>query len=408
MNLIQRAKNITLDPKAEWPVIAEETTNTADLFKNYVAPLSAIPAIASFLGMTLIGISIPFLGTIRTPIMSGITTLILTFVMGLVGIYLISLIVDALAPSFGGEKNPMQALKVTAYAFTPAWLAGILHIIPSLGILGALAGLYSIYVLYLGLPVLMKAPQEKAAGYTAVSVVCSIVMMIAFTYVIGMVGGASMIGAGRIPTSAKTEEVGGALGELAKMGQQMEDANKKMEAAKKSGDPQAEMKAATDALGTVMGAGGQAEVVDKDKLKALFPEALGNLKRNSIEGEKTAMGEFKISKAEAKYSGDNNQQISLTVTDTGGSKMFGAMFAWGIMEQDKETDTGYEKMGKVNGRPTFEKFQKDGPSGEYSLLVAGRFIIETRGQNIDMAAIKAASAALGYDKLEAMKNEGVK
>ncbi|MFZ6758580.1 Yip1 family protein [Undibacterium sp. Ji50W] len=408
MNLIERAKNITLTPQTEWPVIAEESTTTASLYQHYIAPLSAIPALASFIGMTFIGMSLPFIGTVRTPILIGITTLVLNFVLGLVATYLISLIINALAPNFGGEKNPMQALKVTAYAFTPAWVAGILNIIPSLGMLGLIAAFYSVYVLYLGLPVLMKAPKEKTAAYTAVSVICSIVLMVVIATVVGAVGGASLFGSGALRSISKSEEANGALGELAKMGKQMEEANKKMEAAKKSGDPQAEAKAATEALGTVMGAGSQAEVVDKDKLKALLPDAIGGLKRSSLEGEKSAMGEFKISKADARYTDDSNRQIQVSVTDTGGSKMFGAMFAWGMMEQDKETDGGYEKMGKVNGRPTHERFQKDGSSGEYSLLVAGRFIVETRGQNVDMAAIKAASAAVGYDKLEAMKNDGAK
>lgn len=408
MNLVERAKNITLSPKTEWPVIAEESTNTADLFKNYVAPLAAIPAVAGFVGMSLIGFSVAMLGTIRLPIGVGITAMVMNFVFALAGVYLISLIIDALAPQFGAQKNSMQALKLAAYSFTPAWLAGILSLLPSLSMLSLLAGLYSIYVLYLGVPVLMKAPEEKAVAYTAASVVCSIVIMVVFGLVIGAITGSSMHGVSSLHGAHNTSEVSGTLGDLEKMGKKMEEVNKKMEAAKQSGDPQAEMQAATAALGTVLGAGGTAEVVDKDKLKALLPETIANLKRTSIEGEKSAMGEFKISKADARYSDENGHQIHVTITDTGGSKMFASMFAWGMMEQDKETDSGYEKMGKVNGRPTMERFQKNGPSGEYSLLVGGRFLVETKGDNVDMATIKTASAAVGYDKLEGMKNEGVK
>ncbi|MFZ6778545.1 Yip1 family protein [Undibacterium sp. Ji83W] len=408
MNLVERAKNIVLTPKTEWPVIAAETTSTADLFKNYVAPLAAIPAVASFIGMSIIGFGVPLLGNIRLPIVSGISAMVLSFVFAFIGVYLISLIIDALAPQFGAEKNPAQALKLAVYAFTPSWLAGILFLLPSLSILGFIAGAYGIYILYLGLPVLMKAPEEKATAYTAVTIICSIVLMVVFRMVTGAIGGGPMYSIGDMATSRNTVATNGALGELEKMGQKMEEANKKMEAAKKSGDSQAEMKAATEAIGVALGAGSQAEVVDKDKLKALFPEAIGNLKRNSLEGEKSAMGEFKVAKAEARYGDENNHQIRMTITDTGGSKMFGAMFAWGMIEQDKETDTGYEKMGKVNGRPTHERFQKDGPSGEYSLLVGGRFLVETHGDNVDMATIKTASATVGYDKLEAMKNEGLK
>jgi hypothetical protein len=164
MNLIDRAKNIVLTPKSEWQVIAPESTTTADLYKGYIAPLALIGPAATFLGTVLVGTSMPFIGNYRMPIVWAVSALIVSYVFALVGVFIISLIINGLAPSFGGEKNPMQALKVAAYAFTPAWLAGILHLLPLLGLLAILAGLYGLYVLYLGLPVLMKAPEDKAVG----------------------------------------------------------------------------------------------------------------------------------------------------------------------------------------------------------------------------------------------------
>ncbi|MES2933009.1 MAG: Yip1 family protein [Pseudomonadota bacterium] len=406
MNLIQRATNITLHPKTEWEVIAPETTSTADLFKTYIIPLSAIPAVAGFIGMSAIGMSMPFVGTVRTPLVAGLISMILTFGLGLLTIYLLSLIVNALAPSFGGEKNAIQALKVTAYAFTPAWIAGVLQIVPLLGMLGVLAGLYSIYVLYLGLPRLMKAPQDKAIGYTVVAVLCSIALSLVTAVVVGSVVGLGALTAASVNSSSYSGDAAVNLSELAKLGEKMGAAGKKMEDAQKSGDAQAQAAAATEALGAALG--GDTEVVDMAKLKALLPETVAGLKRTSFEGEKSAIGGFKISKADARYSDDSNRNINLTVTDIGGSKMFGAMFAWGLIEQDKETDGGYEKMGKVDGRPTHEKFQKDGSSGEYGVLVGGRFLVEAKGHNVDMAALKTAANAVGFGNLEAMKNEGVK
>ncbi len=408
MNLLQRASNICLNPKTEWPVIEAEAATPADLFKTYIIPLSAIPAVASFLGMTIFGMSIPFMGTIRTPFLTGLTTLILTFGLGLVSTYLISLIINALAPSFGGEKNGIQALKATAYAFTPAWIAGVLNIMPSLGIIGLLAGLYSIYVLYLGLPVLMKAPPEKALGYTAVSVICSIILMAIIMAVVGALGGMSAMTGARFSANAPEIESNSPLGDLAKMGERMAEAGKKMEAAQKSGDSQAQMSAATDALGAALGGDSGFEVVEIAKLKALLPESMNGLKRTRFEGEKSSMGNFKISKAEASYSADENRRIDVTVTDFGGNKIASMMLGWGAIEMDKETEHGYEKMGKVDGRPTKEEFQTDTSSGEYNVLVAGRFMLEVRGQHVDMAAMKAAAMSVGFDKLEAMKNEGAK
>lgn len=188
MNLVERVKNILLQPKSEWAVVADESTPVVDLYKNYIAPLAAIGPAASIIGMSVIGISMPFMGTIRVPITSSIAHAVTSYILTLVGVFIIALIIDALAPSFGGEKNQEQAFKVATYASTPSWVAGIVMILPMLGVIGLLAALYGLYLLYLGLPLLMKAPQEKAIGYTAVVVVVTVVVML----VIGGISGLFM------------------------------------------------------------------------------------------------------------------------------------------------------------------------------------------------------------------------
>lgn len=171
MNIVDRVKNILLKPKEEWPVIAGETTSTAELYTNYIIPLAAIPAVSMFIGWSVIGL--PFVG--RISMTTGLTMMVTQFVMALIGVFVLSLVIDFLAPNFGGEKNASQALKVAAYSMTAAWLAGIFQILPMLGILG-IVGLYSLYLLYLGLPVLMKVPTEKAVAYTVVVIVAGIVI----------------------------------------------------------------------------------------------------------------------------------------------------------------------------------------------------------------------------------------
>lgn len=189
MNLIERAKKIVLQPKNEWPVIAGESTSVAELYKSYIIPLAAIGPVALFLGMSLVGVSMPLVGTVRMSLISGLSMAVVSYVMALAGVFIIALIIDALAPNFGGEKNQIQALKLSAYAYTPAWLAGVLHVIPMLGMLVLLASIYGLYLLYLGLPVLMKAPEDKSVAYTAVVVVCAIVVSLVLGAVAGMFGG---------------------------------------------------------------------------------------------------------------------------------------------------------------------------------------------------------------------------
>lgn len=192
MNLVDRAKNILLKPKDEWQVIAGETATVKDLYLNYAVILAAIPAVANFVGGSLIGRG--FLGvSFRVPIVTGIAEMIVHYLLGLGSIYVLALIIDALAPNFGGEKNFIQAFKVAVFSATASWLAGIFQLIPGLGILTIL-GLYSLYLIYVGLPVLMKSPPDKAMGYTVVVVICALVIFAIIAGVSGAIIGGAMMG----------------------------------------------------------------------------------------------------------------------------------------------------------------------------------------------------------------------
>jgi hypothetical protein len=189
MALVDRIKNILLSPRSEWHVIDAEPATVGSLYAGYIAPLSAIPVVCQAIGMAVIGISIPFVGgSIKIPFGTAITNALVAYVLGLVAIYIVALIIDALAPSFGGTKNPVQALKVAAYAYTAAWVGGIFSIIPALGIITLIFGLYSLYLLYLGLPILMKSPPEKALGYTVVVIIATIVVMVVIFTIISSLG----------------------------------------------------------------------------------------------------------------------------------------------------------------------------------------------------------------------------
>ena len=171
---IERVKNILLSPATEWPVIAAETTTPKDLYLKYIMILAAIPAVAMFIGGSLVGYSAPFIGTIQVAIGSGIAHAILQYAMSLGMVWVMALIIDGLAPKFGSEKNFLQSLKLVAYAMTPAWIGGILYILPSLSLLAILASIYALYLLYIGLAPMKNPPTEKQASYFGVSLVCAI------------------------------------------------------------------------------------------------------------------------------------------------------------------------------------------------------------------------------------------
>jgi len=116
----------------------------------------------------------------------GVAHLVVQYLMSLGLVYLMALIIDALAPTFGVQKNFDQAFKVAAFIPTPAWIAGVFSIIPSLSIIAALVSLYSLYLLFVGLPILMKAPADKALPYTVVVIIAAIVITVVITAVIGL------------------------------------------------------------------------------------------------------------------------------------------------------------------------------------------------------------------------------
>ncbi|MGJ7614764.1 MULTISPECIES: Yip1 family protein [unclassified Variovorax] len=174
MNLVDRVQSILLRPKTTWPAIDEEPADAASIYKNYVMILALIPAVASFIGLSLVGIG-AFGMSFRVPIVAGLANMIVGYVLSLAMVFVLALIIDAMAPTFEGTRSQIGALKLSAYASTAAFVGGIFSLIPALSVIGALAALYGVYLLYTGLPVLMKCPPDKAIAYTAVVVVCAIV-----------------------------------------------------------------------------------------------------------------------------------------------------------------------------------------------------------------------------------------
>ena len=173
MNLVDRVQKLLVSPDAEWAVIAEEPHTVVDLYTRYVMILAAIPAVASFIGWSVVGYS--GLGTTyRVPVAAGLANAVITYVMTLGSVYVMALVIDLAAPHFQGERDFMQALKIAAFFPTSWWIAGIFSLLPALAILSVVGGLHSLWLLYTGLP-LMQVPEDRRVNYAAVVVLAAIV-----------------------------------------------------------------------------------------------------------------------------------------------------------------------------------------------------------------------------------------
>jgi hypothetical protein len=411
MDLTTRAKNIILTPNTEWPVIAQEQTPTGTLISGYVAPLAAISAIAGFIGGSFVGTTVPFLGTYRAPIMTGLVSAILVFVMSIVAVFILSFIIDALAPTFGAQKNSSQAMKVAVYSYTPAWIAGVLNILPPLSVLGILAGLYGIYLLYLGLPHLMKAPQDKAVPYTAVVVVCAIVLSMVAAIIGGMMMAPSALaglGTGSAPAADQaTFDPNSPLGKLEALGKSLEKSTEKMEQAQKSGDAGAQTAAAFEAIGTLLGGGKRVDPVSIDQLTPFVPDTLAGLSKTNSNAERSGMAGIMVAMAEATYSDGAGKSIDLEITDTGGASGLMGLASWASLMGERESSDVSERTEKVGGRLVHRKISKTGGTNEFDIVLGDRFIVSAKGDGVDINTLQAAVTSLNLAKLESMKDMGV-
>lgn len=182
MNTIDRAKNIILRPKQTWEEIKDESMGISEIFYSYVLILAAIPAISEFIGSSLIGYS--FMGMhYRLGVMTALGYSIFSYIMTIIGVYVVAVIANALAPKFDSEKNLTNALKAVAFSMTPSWIAGLLYLIPPLSILAILASIYGLYLFYLGLPLLMNTPKDKSLIYFIVVLIVTIVAYLVIGFI---------------------------------------------------------------------------------------------------------------------------------------------------------------------------------------------------------------------------------
>ena len=185
MNLVSRVKGILTNPKQEWVEIDNEPFQLGPVLTGYVLPLAAIGPVASLIGWSAFG----FGGLFRLSMGSLIGWAITSYILTVIGVFVLAWVINALAPQFNATQSMPQAMKVAIYSSTAAWVGGIFGIFPALSVLGMIAGLYSLYLCWLGLPILMKAPADKATTYVIVVIVAIVVLYM----IIGMFVSRSML-----------------------------------------------------------------------------------------------------------------------------------------------------------------------------------------------------------------------
>jgi hypothetical protein len=416
--LIDRVKNILLTPKTEWPVIEAEPTSVAQLYKGYAIPLAAFSALISFVRMSVIGY-----GFFRLPLLSGLVYAVVSFGFALLGLFLVGLIIDGLAPTFAGQRDQRQAIKTAAYAFTPAAVGAVFGILPALGwLLQLLAGLYGIYLLYLGLPRLMRSPQDKAVGYTAAVVICTIVLAVVLGILMSVTGRitgyspyGTSYGYGGLTREERQQQAAAAIGSalggaLARGG--LTQGGSSQGGVSQGGvsqdglTPEQRQQQAAAAVGSVLGGNRHVDPVDFHALKSLLPDSLPGMQRTNAEGASEGVMGMQASSATGSYQGQGNTRAEIKIVDASAVSALLNLADAVAANASSESDTGFEKNATVGGRTVHEKYDNQSKHGEVTAIVARRFTVDVSADGVDMGTLEQYAALVDYSKLEAMRDAG--
>ncbi len=178
--LLQRVRNILIEPRREWPLIASEPGGIRRVMR-YVAVLALIPAICGYIGATYVGVGVSA-GSFVEELPVAAIKAIISYLFSFAIVYLTALAAGAIAPLFGAERNFINALKLTAYSYTPVWLVGFALLLPGLRFL-TLLGLYALRLIWTGLPTLMGADRNKVIYYALAIVAIAFAIVFALAII---------------------------------------------------------------------------------------------------------------------------------------------------------------------------------------------------------------------------------
>jgi hypothetical protein len=381
--MVDRIKRLLTAPAQEWPRIDADPMTAKGVFISWVVPLAAIGPVAYLIRELFFGHS--FLGiTIRTSPTAAVSGAVSQYVISLIGVWVAALIVSALAPNFGGTKNTDSAMKVVAFSWTASWLAGVFFAVPGLMFL-MLLGLYSLYLLWIGLPILMKSPSDKTPAYPAVALVIGIIVhvvgtQVAFAVVRDMSG----------PSLVDSSTVSGTLTVPGVGAVDMAKANEAV----------ARMKAATDRI-QADAATGNKTAVPVAALQAMLPASIGSFTRGDVETQSGGIGGLNGSHAEGRYTA-GDQSFRLSGADMGAVGALATLGGAMNVQSSKQTATGYEKTEMVGGAMVSERWNTQSNSGSYGTMVASRFMVSAEGSAPNVDTLKQAVAAVDTGRLAAL------
>lgn len=348
-----RVLALLFKPSETFDRIADEPDSVPAIFTGYVAPLAAIGPVCRIIGASVVGLG-PFGAGVRVPWVWSILAAVTEYVLDLGVVFLLGFAIFTLAPRFGGRRDVLGAFKLAAYVLTPVYLAGVFNLVPAAGFLVWL-GLYGVYLIYAGLPWLMKNQANRSPLYTAAVTICALFMLV----IIGAV-------AGRLTTLGTVH-------------------------ARASEGAPAGLPAAHAVTSSSSSSATAAAIADSRMLVALMPPLFNGAAR----ADTTTASSDGLSVAEATYSVGGGS-IHLKVSDAETPAKLAAANASAV------PDGGDETVQTDGNRTTRQAFDATGKSGHYMIVLDGRISVEADGSHVDPALLKALASQVSIEKIEGL------
>jgi hypothetical protein len=342
-SLIARVKNLLLSPRTEWDVIDREESGARGLMVGFVAPLAAVPIIAFVIGFIVVGV---------VDVVMLIASAALFYVLTLAGVFVFAWLINWLAPRFGGQKSYRQAFKVAAYSLTPAMVAGIVTVVPALGVFALLGATYSLYLLFIGAPKLMHAAEKSAVNYSIVSVFVAVTMALGVGLAAMAVAGPSV---SLIPQMAQLPGLAAAP----------------VAAATRDSAP-------LPPSAGELAPGGPAIAMDGD-LRGAAPAKLAGLDRVSAGVERRGLTGASTVKLDAEYRGRGSRYLTLQIVLSGSIAEAIGFGGPATLEYDRETPEGYTRRRRIGDAIVAEDWNETSRTGSYGRLIDNRFYVKASG-----------------------------
>lgn len=371
MASLRRVANLLIAPAAEWTIIDREEVAPTRLALTYVAPLALIPTAAIIVALALLGVQAG--GQLhRAPLLDVSISAFLFFVLTIGAVFLFALVVDWLAPRFGGARNYRQAFKVSAYSITAAMVAGILAMAPALQIFALLGATYSLYLLFLGAPRLMHPPEKSAVNFSIVTTLAAILLALA----VGLIAMLAAAPSGNLFPGLPRLSLFDAVAPAAS---------------------NAPASTSTSSPG-ILSPGAPGKVLGAD-LRGAAPETLVGVNRVSVGFERQGLPGQRTIRLEAEYrAGPKHLSLQIVYSPSIAQAIgFGGL---ATSEYERETADGYSRRVRIDGAIITSEWDVASKTGSYARLAEDRLYVRVSGGGgVSAEEMKTAVELFGRETL---------